>query len=608
MSTDLKLALARIRRLFPGRAFYLLVVSVIATFAVGLFDLLGVAAILPIIQIAMGEDYTTGYLGHLNNLLGNPDRNHMVVYVSLVLVVAFVLKGIVSLVIRWWSSGFLARQQTAAATTILESYMNDSYLNHRKRQTADIMRSTGEATGQAYTQYLGGLLTIIGESATILFLMILLIVITPFQATVAFAYFIGAAFVLQKVLKERNLKAGEISLEMSWLSSHATLDAVAGYRENRMHGVSERRVYEYQDARLKAVEASRARTFYQDLPKYLLEIVFIIGIVLLLILMVFTGGIESAAYLLVFAGACVRILPSFVRLTATLGGVRAGAPSMQLIDREMKELNTPTLALKTSEPDIGSFSQVHKKRTPLEIKVSNLSFRYPDGEKNVLNHLNFDVPAGTSLAVVGGSGSGKTTLIDVMLGLFMPSEGSVTFNTCDVHSNIERWHNYVGYVPQDVYLSSKSVLEEIAYGLHLEEIDENRVWECIRIAELTDVVNSLEQGIHTKIGERGTRLSGGQRQRLGIARAIYRNPSVLVLDEATSALDNDTEHKITQTISKLSREITVIIVAHRLSTVREVDQLLFMSQGQIVSRGTFEQVRTSNAEFAHLVALGQLPE
>lgn len=604
----MKIALGRIRRLFPGKAFYLLILSVVATFMVGLFDLMGVAAILPIIQIAMGDDISSGYLGILHNIMGNPDRNTMVIYTSVFLVLAFIVKAVLSLAVRWWSTGFLARQQTAAATRILESYMKDTYLNHRKRQTADIMRSTSEATGQAYGSYVGGILGIIGESATIIFLMGLLIVIMPLHAGVAFIYFIAATYILQKVLKQKNMKAGHISLEMSWKVSNATLDAVAGFRENRMAGVTDRRVYEYQDSRLRAVQAGRLKNFYQDLPKYLLEIVFIIGIAMVLALMVITDGIESAAYLLVFAGACIRILPSFVRMTASLGVVRSGIPSMDLMDKEMKKLGTEGLQLIDSEPSIGDFSTVNKGQIDVALNVERLSFQYPDSDEEVLKNLTFGIPGGSSIAFVGGSGSGKTTLVDLILGLFEPTSGSITFNDKSVHENIAEWHNLVGYVPQDVYLSSKSVLEEVAYGLRSDEIDENRVWEVIRIAELEEVVNSLEAGINTRIGERGTRLSGGQRQRLGIARALYRNPSILILDEATSALDNETEHKITQTINKIARDITVIIVAHRLSTVREVDQLLFMGKGQILAQGSFEEVRATNADFARLVELGQLPE
>ncbi len=209
---------------------------------------------------------------------------------------------------------------------------------------------------------------------------------------------------------------------------------------------------------------------------------------------------------------------------------------------------------------------------------------------------------------MGGSGSGKTTLIDLILGLLTPSAGQVLDNGKNISEDLETWHSKIGYVPQDVFLSGKTVREEIAYGLKDSEIDDNRVKECIKLAELEDVVESLEEGIQTKLGENGTRLSGGQRQRIGLARAFYRNPSILILDEATSALDNETEYKITKAIHRLTEGRTVFIVAHRLSTVRNVDKLLFMSEGRIVSQGTFSEVRENNSDFARLVELGQLPE
>lgn len=597
----------RIRLFFPGKAFYILIANIVLLFLVSLLDLVGVAAILPIIQVATGADFTTGYLGSIHRILGNPGRNEMVIYTSLILVIAFVFKGVFSLLIKWWSGGFLAKQQAASSVTLLEAYMNDSYLNHRNRSTAEILRTTNDANAHVYSAFIGGLLAVIGEGATILMLMCMLLVIMPMQAGIAFLYFGISAFLLQHFLKNKNREAGAKSLEMSWVASHATLSAIDGFRENRIMGMAPRKIYDFQEARLKAVDAERRRTFYQDLPKYLLEMIFIVGIALILALMVSTTGLESAAYLIVFAGACVRILPSFVRMVASLGVMRAGLPAVELFDRELKTMTSRNVGFIDAEPEVGEFAQINPAIKKINLTVEDLSFRYPTGSTDVLSHLNFTEPAGSSLAIVGGSGSGKTTLIDILLGLIEPKSGKVFFNNQEVHQHLREWHSRVGYVPQDVFLSGRTVREEIAYGLRPEEIDDERIAECIQIAELQDVVANLEDGLDTVIGERGTRLSGGQRQRLGIARSIYRNPSVLVLDEATSALDNETEHKITLAINKLAKEITVIIVAHRLSTVRDVDQLIFMSAGSIVSQGTFEEVRRENSEFAHLVELGQLP-
>ena len=244
----------------------------------------------------------------------------------------------------------------------------------------------------------------------------------------------------------------------------------------------------------------------------------------------------------------------------------------------------------------------------MRIQLENLTFSYPDSDSPVLKNINLDIPMGTSMAFVGGSGSGKTTLIDLILGLFAPSSGRVLRNGKPVQDDLPGWFQSIGYVPQDVFIADSTVLEAVAFGLEPHEIDEERVRYCLEVAELTEVVESLDEGIMTMIGHNAVRLSGGQRQRLGIARALYRNPSVLIMDEATSALDNETEHKITKAIEKISKDITVIIVAHRLSTVRHVDQLVYLSHGEIVSCGTFTEVQQQNEEFANLVRLGQLPE
>ncbi|MGV3102481.1 ABC transporter ATP-binding protein [Rothia sp. 32237D007AR] len=600
--------LEKIHILFPGKSFYLLILNCILLFIVSLLDLLGVATILPIIQVAAGADYSSGYLGVIYDLLGQPDRKTLMITLSCVLVLAFIFKGIFSLAIKWWSGGFLSKRQTATSVSMLKAYVDEPYIQHRKRTTAEILQITGSAVGAVYNGYVGSVLTIIGEGLSIILLLLLLAIVTPLESLVAFLYFGITAFLIQGFLKKKNYNAGGVVWWKDLQASEATLNAIDGYRENIIHGIKDRVVYNYQTTKMEAVYAGRLKTFYFDLPKYILEIVFILGITIIIGIMLAYRGLDNIAYMAVFVGACIRILPNFVRVISTVGALRASLPFLEKFEKAVEETGMRSFQFIDDDPDIGAFKEVSESLESITVRIEDLSFRYPDGEKNVLNNINFTVPNGTSVAFVGGSGSGKTTLIDIILGLLEPTTGRVTVNDADIQSNLEKWHQNVGYVPQDVFLSGKSIREEIAYGLKAEEIDDPRVWECIRLAELTDMVKSMECGIYTEIGQNGTRLSGGQRQRIGLARAFYRNPSVLILDEATSALDNETEHKITQAINRLTEGRTVFIVAHRLSTVRNVDQLLYLSNGYIVSQGTFSEVRRDNAEFARLVDLGQLPE
>lgn len=600
--------ISRLKYLFPGKNFYLLMLNVVLLFLVSLFDLLGVAAILPVIQVAMGENFTSGYLGEIHRILGSPERESFILLMSVILVASFIFKGVFSLAIRWWSSGFIARQQTASSVALLGAYLREPYTDHRKRTTAEILQITGSANAQVYGGYVGGTLSIIGESLSIILLMGLLAAVMPLETIIAFLYFSLAAFFIQSFLKKRNIAAGYIVWSKELEASAATLTAIDGFRENIIHGVTERSLFNYQKARLESIEATRRKGFYYELPKYLLEIIFIGGIAIIMGVMVFKNGIEQVAYMAVFAAACIRILPNFVRIIANLGTVRNSLPHLEQYENAIKEIFPGSFVFINDEPNIGGFASVNQRIHEFNISVENLTFRYPDGDRDVLKSLNFHVPSGTSVAFVGGSGSGKTTLIDLILGLLQPTQGGVLVNGQNIKDDIKVWNENIGYVPQDVFISGKTVREEIAYGLTAKEIDDDRVWECVRLAELEEVVNSLESGLDTKIGENGTRLSGGQRQRIGLARAFYRNPSVLILDEATSALDNETEDKITKAINRLTKGRTVFIVAHRLSTVRDVDQILFMSHGEIVTRGTFSEVRSQNPEFARLVELGQLPE
>ena len=440
--------------------------------------------------------------------------------------------------------------------------------------------------------------------------MVMLIAIMPIPALLAFSYFGLVSYGLQHVLRKKNREQGVIVVEATRGAANATIDAVDGFREIRMHNVTDRYLYRYQTKRMDAVNASMRSTFLQDFPKYSLEIIFIIGIAGLLAFMSITSGAQSAPYLLLFCGACIRILPSYVRMVASLGNVRAGEKASNELLREISELDEQGRKLQMPPAPVAPTNPeyINKTIAPVRIQLENLTFSYPDSDSPVLKNINLDIPMGTSVAFVGGSGSGKTTLIDLILGLFAPSSGRVLRNGEPVQDDLPGWFQSIGYVPQDVFIADSTVLEAVAFGLEPHEIDEERVRYCLEIAELTEVVESLDEGIMTMIGHNAVRLSGGQRQRLGIARALYRNPSVLIMDEATSALDNETEHKITKAIEKISKDITVIIVAHRLSTVRHVDQLVYLSHGEIVSCGTFTEVQQQNEEFANLVRLGQLPE
>jgi len=599
----------KLRLLFPGRSFTLLVFNLIGLFLLSLMEMVGVAAILPIVNIAMGAELT-GYLAVLSDIFGNPQRSDLVVYLGIVLVLAFVIKGIAALLFKRWSLKFTGYQQLATSTTILNHYMKDSYFNHRKSQPEETAFLISTYVVFAYRGFVGSIINFVGDFLSIMVLLIMILCVMPVPALIAFAYFGITIAVMQFFLRRGNAKYGEITARAGRDALRFLLDDIRGFREIRITNAHKAAIEQYREPAVRSVKSDVNLSFLNDFPKYTLEVIFIVGIAGLLALVTATQGADGLPSLMLFATACIRILPNATRMIASLGGIRANEFASEEVAKVIRSMSPEEQRLQMVEfkDEIDPATIINSGIEPVDVQIDNLVYRYPDGDKDVLKDIQLDVPAGTSVAFVGGSGSGKTTLVDLILGLLTPTNGTISSQGKDIHTDLHSWYQKIGYVPQDPYLGNGTLREAVAFGIPAKHIDDDRVIYCLELAELMPVVETLEDGINTSIGENGNRLSGGQRQRVGIARAMYRNPSLLVMDEATSALDNETEHKITQTINRISKEITVIIVAHRLSTVRNVNQLVYLSQGRIANKGTFKEVQAANEEFANLVRLGQLPD
>jgi ABC-type multidrug transport system fused ATPase/permease subunit len=342
--------------------------------------------------------------------------------------------------------------------------------------------------------------------------------------------------------------------------------------------------------------ALRQRVFLTELPKYVMEILFILGVGIMTVV-VFRGETSDQALALValFAGAGFRILPNVVRSMASLTMVRSTRVAVDLV---LDDIRAAAQFTETYES---------RPRLPLEreLRVEGLTFQYDDGPE-VLRGVDLVIPRGSSLALVGGSGAGKTTLVDLLAGFHLPTRGRILRDGIDIAADMAGWQAGVAIVPQTVYLSDGTLRENIAFGLAPEEVDEDLLQDVLARSQLQDLVDQLPLGLASPIGEAGAYLSGGQRQRVGVARALYTNPSFLILDEATSALDNETERRITDTVESLAGVVTSVVVAHRLSTVKHCDQLAFLQDGRVVAAGAFDEVRAASPEFERLVRLGTL--
>lgn len=589
---------------FPKKDKLRLVLYVIAQFFVALMDLLGLAAILPLMQVLLGADMQSGYLGILYRALGSPSRETFGLLAAVIVVLAFAMKAILALMLQWWSGGFVIRLQIASSKRLLEVYLDEDYLTHRGRDSADVIKTVDTAVADAHSKVLAGSLSLLSSGLSILLIVGFLFVIAPWVTLAALVYFLIIVFFIQKILGDRNRKAGYNAIMSAWGRSLALLNAAAGFREVRMHNARAEFVERFKCASEEFGAASRKVNFYSMVPKYFLEFITIAAITAVVGGVVISGGGQDfMPTMALFVAAAIKFLPLLSAITAVLGLVRVGQSGLRIAVEALRNAAAATAPIADTAPVLAS----HETIPPVGVlKVRGVGFQYPDGNQLVLDNINLTIPAGSSLALCGASGSGKTTLVDVILGLLPPTKGSIEYAQRQIREWGYAWYELVAYVPQDTYLLNDSISANVAFGLPEKSRDERKIWEVLAQAHLSEVVTGLDSGIDTELGERGIRLSGGQRQRLGIARALYRDPKILIFDEATSALDNETENQITQTVQRMSGDITTIIIAHRLSTVRHVDQLAYLKDGRIDALGTFEEVRERSAEFARMVELGRL--
>ncbi|GAA5108165.1 ABC transporter ATP-binding protein [Alloalcanivorax gelatiniphagus] len=574
-----------------------LLISVALSALLAVLDMVGVVAMLPMMQYVTGQPLDEGAMGTVNAVLGEPSTAVLVLSLSLIIFGAFVLKDIAAIFVRRWQLRFMAAQNIEMSTSLLEGYLTAPYWWHLRQNTGDKLWTIQGAVSMGYAGGLSAALGALTEVFTITFIFASLVVISPTVALAAAAYFGTAAFIVQRVIRPRIQAAGERSRVASQAVSKSSLQSLTAVKEIKLRRAHPAFVKEFRDKNVEGAEASVQASILNSLPSYFLEIAFVLGVGILAAVAT-TGDSRGGGLVLLglFVAAGSRVLPSSVRLITAMSGVRyAHGPLVHLINvtRDMRANRAAESArLKTTVVPQG------------DIAIRGLRFAYTDRpDVDVLAAVDLDIPRGTSLAVVGMSGAGKSTLVDLLLGLQEPTAGDIAAGGISVFDNLPAWQAQLAVVPQEVSLLDISIAENIAFD---EPVDAARLADAVERAQLQDLIATLPEGLDTEAGERGMRLSGGQRQRIGIARALYRKPALLVLDEATSALDNQTERKITDTIDGLHGDVAVVVVAHRLSTVRHCDRLIFMEHGRVVSQGTFDEVRQDNAAFANLVALGSL--
>ncbi|MGH8528685.1 MAG: ABC transporter ATP-binding protein [Nevskiales bacterium] len=566
------------------------------TLAGGVLETVGVGVVLPYLALVSDSSLTERYtwLANLHSQLGSPSHGALLVIVSLALIVFFLFKNGYMVWLQDRQVRFANTKQVDLSRRLLASY----FLRPYQQQLAGSSSVMARDLTYSVTEVCNGLIFASLGLATDVFaaagILATLLFVEPTATLVGGVTLITFGWLLYRFLRGRiALYSRRQHRELGDMLRQAG-EAAGALKEVRILGVEGFFLDRFRDSALRNTRDLRLFQFVNSLPKASAEMLLtflLAGAVVLLV--IGRQDIAAALPLLgVFAAAAVRLMPMVSRVSTRLNTARKAMPSLEVVIDALETLKSAATAgiVLPARAEI-SFEK--------QIRMDRVAFRYRSQNRSLFDGFSLDIRCGERVALIGRTGSGKSTLLDLLLGLLEPEAGSVLVDGVNIRDNLRSWRNLIGYIPQHIYLLDDSVRRNVALGIPDEQIDEQRVWQVLEMAEMAAVVRALPDGLQARVGERGGLLSGGQRQRIGIARALYHEPRILLMDEATSALDNETESRVLRTIDRLTHERTLIMIAHRLSSVQQCERVILMDTGRIVDEGTFAEIAQRHPDFVN---------
>jgi ABC-type multidrug transport system fused ATPase/permease subunit len=591
---------ARFMRMLPRRDQALVGTSSLAAAAIALLDVVGLGLLLPVLNLLLDPDAESGLTATLTDLTGIDDPERLAVVLAIVAIGSFVLRSLLAMVQAWRNAGLVERINADLTARLARYYLSAPYRLHTEQDSSYFMRNLRESVTWATSTGLYSLLQLFADTASAIAITVTLLFVDPL-ITVGMGIYLGGVIWGFQRFSRRRFETIGARLQHLTRVEYQTLTQTFG-------GVRDIYVYDAQDhfedrlvQNRRAIGATKQRmTFLSVLPRYYLEAALLFGVGLAAAALFASQSTDAAlTSLAIFLTAGFRMLPMAGRTLAGLGALHSTLPHFDVLADELRAAGAQEArVLPTAAPDTAG-------GPILELRDVHFGF---GADSPVLEGVSFELERGRSIGIVGSSGAGKTTVLDLILGLHPADRGDVLVDGTPIEGVATWWRSQLGYVPQEVFLVDASIRENVSFAVAPDAIDEELVWASLQRADLDAWVRSLPDGLDTSVGERGVRVSGGQRQRLGLARAFYRSPSVLVLDEATSALDVETEARIVDAIeaAREVREMTMVVVAHRLSTVRRCDQICMLAKGRVVASGTFDELVRDGDDFARLARLAGL--
>ncbi len=516
-----------------------------------------------------------------------------VTFLGLTAAILLIGKTVFSIIFARKIMFFLSRRGAVISSNLVSRILAQNLLQVQTRSNQETLYSVTNGVGVITLGILGTTINLVSDISLLAVLSVGLFIVDPLVALLTMLTFLLVGFLLYQLLHTRAKHLGAKSSTLSISSSEKILEVLASYRESVVRGRRSFYAVEIGKQRLALANTVAELTFMPNISKYVIEVTLVLGMLgLSAAQFVKQDATQAVGVISVFLAASMRIAPAVLRVQQAAiqikGSLGAVGPTLDLIEKLGFKHDTNLKVAKLNTVHDGFVG---------EVNLENIHFRYSKDGPEILSNLNLDISFGESVAIVGPSGSGKTTLVDVLLGILEPSTGQVLISQLQPEAAISRWPGAISYVPQDVIITNGTIRQNVSMGYPEESVIDEDIWKALSVAQLDIVVKSFEKGLETPVGDRGTRLSGGQRQRLGIARAMFTNPKLLVLDEATSSLDGQTESDLADALHNLKGKVTVVMIAHRLSSVRKVDTVVYLENGRVKAAGTFEEVRAKVPNF-----------
>ena len=579
----------------------LLLLSVIIVIT-ALIQVLGIASIFPFISAATDPSIVdrNSYLLMIKAYLGIINNRDFIVVLGGFVLFTLVMTNLFLAFSTWVTMKFVLTTIQTLTCRMLKRYLEESYLFHLKRNSAELLKNLTAEVGRVVNGGIMSAISVISKGFTALCILVFLIIVDPIIALIVgvilgFSYLLVFLFIRVKLSR-----AGYVSTRLASDKMRCINESLGGIKELKVLGREKYYLHRFRSLTDEVVKNDVFVRAAVDLPKFLLETIAFGGILVMTIYLVAMRNDSQAVLPMIslYGLAGYRLMPALQGIFHGTATLKHDVAAIDLFYEDIKKESN--LSPNRISDDLDTVKSLTFNQN---LVLKDVCFHYPGISRNAVSHLSVSIKANTSIGIVGSSGSGKSTLVDIMLGLLEPQQGTLSVDgTALTKTTLRAWQNNIGYVPQVIFLADSTVSENIAFGISLQEIDQKSVETAAKLANLHGfIVSELEGGYQTIVGERGIRLSGGQRQRIGIARALYHDPNVLILDEATSALDSPTELSIIESVYKLAHRKTIIMIAHRMSTIKECDKILIMEKGKVVDSGDYKHLSETSPYFKKLL-------